>query len=222
MASKKILEMKSKCRFCRIGAGEVHFDYDRILMETEDHFAVTSVGGFIEGWTLLCTKRHVLNLSSDYRNAAFQKFAGQVANAVSDCYGNFVVFEHGVNRSESLTGCGTDHAHMHLVPFSGDFAKIAIEFDPERDWVIASSQDIERMASGQEYLMMANSLEDLSSSAYVSIVDQPKSQFFRKVLASHVGLAAQSDYRLYPFAERARHTSDRLAAMVLEQHSAVA
>ena len=221
MANKPIPDMKSNCRFCRIAAGETFFHYDRILMETADYFAVTSIGGFVEGWTLICAKRHVLNLSYDYQSADFHHFASDVATTVSECYGNTVVFEHGVRCAGSLTGCSTDHAHMHLVPFSGDFTKLVTGFDPTREWSVAPPQDVERMTGKREYLMMANSLQKFSSSAHLSIVDQPQSQFFRKVLATHLGIADQSDYRLFPYTERVRNASTKLAAMV-EQHSAVA
>jgi ATP adenylyltransferase len=221
VGSKPIPVMKSTCRFCRIAAGEALTDYDRILMETVDYFAVTSIGGFVEGWTLICAKRHVLNLSNDYRSADFHQFASDVAATMSECYGNPVVFEHGVRCAGSLTGCSTDHAHLHLVPFSGDFTKLVAGFDPMREWSVASPGDVERMTGEREYLMMANSVQEFSSSARLSIVDQPQSQFFRKVLASRLGIADQSDYRLFPFTERVRRASDKLAAMV-EQHSAVA
>lgn len=222
MANEKVFKMQSVCRFCRIGAGEAQFDYDNILMESDDYFAIASIGGFVEGWTLLCAKRHVLNLSSDYRTAAFREFADQVANAVTSCYGRPVIFEHGVNHSGSLTGCGTDHAHMHLVPFAEEFSKLVVAFDVERDWVATSSQGIGGVVGNNEYLMMANSMDELSSSAYVSVVNQPTSQFFRKVLASSMGLSAQSDYKLFPFSGQSKATSSKLSTALLDQHAALA
>jgi diadenosine tetraphosphate (Ap4A) HIT family hydrolase len=222
MANEKVFEMQSACRFCRIGAGEAQFDYDNVLMESDDYFAVASVGGFIEGWTLLCAKRHVLNLSSDYRTTAFREFADQVAKVVTSCYGRPVIFEHGVNHSGSLTGCGTDHAHMHMVPFAEKFSKLVMGFDVERNWVATPLQGIGGIAGNNEYLMMANSVDELSSSAYVSVVRQPTSQFFRRVLASSMGLAAQSNYKLFPFSGRSKATSSKLSTALLDLHATVA
>ncbi len=222
MANEEVFKMQSACRFCRIGAGEAQFDYDNVLMESDDYFAIASIGGFIEGWTLLCAKRHVLNLSRDYRTAAFREFADQVANAVTSCYGRPVIFEHGVNHSGSLTGCGTDHGHMHMVPFAEEFSKLAMAFDEERNWVATRSQDIREVVGDNEYLMMANSVDELSSSTYVSFVKQPTSQFFRRVLASGIGLSAQSDYKLFPFSGKSKATSSKLSTALLGQHAAVA
>lgn len=222
MANEKVFEMQSTCRFCRIGFGEAQFDYDNILMESDDYFAIASIGGFIEGWVLLCSKRHVLNLADDYRTAAFREFAGQVANTVTSCYGRPVIFEHGVNHYGSLTGCGTDHAHMHLVPFAEEFSKLVMAFDVERDWIATSSHDIGGVVGNNEYLMMANSVEELSSSAYVSFVKQPTSQFFRRVLASAMGLSAQSDYKVFPFSGQSKGTTSKLSTALLDEHAALA
>lgn len=220
MTNNHSLADMSKCRFCRIGAGEARFDYDNVVLETKDYFAVASVGGFVEGWTLISAKRHVLNLSNDYKVAAFQDFTAEVADAVSSIYGDLVVFEHGVNRAGSLTGCGTDHAHLHLVPFSGDFVSKVMAFDPLRDWHVMHASEIEAASNGREYLMMATSLEDLATSSHVSIVDQPTSQFFRKVLASNLGLSDQSDYRLFPFVDRAISTMRKVATQVNDRQTA--
>lgn len=220
MTNNHSLADMSKCRFCRIGAGEARFDYDRIILETKDYFAVASVGGFIEGWTLVSAKRHVLNLSSDYKAAAFQDFTAEVADVVSRTYGDLVVFEHGVNRTGSLTGCGTDHAHLHLVPFSGNFVSKVIGFDPLRDWRVMPANEIEVISNGREYLMMSTSPEDLSTSCHVSMVDQPTSQFFRKVLASNLGLTEQSDYRLFPFVDRAISTMRKVTAEANDRQTA--
>lgn len=210
-----------ECRFCRIGAGHAHFDHDRIVMESEDYFAIASIGGFVEGWTLVCPKRHILNFSSDYREDAFVSFTMEVANTVSSAYGSVVVFEHGVREHGSLTGCGTNHAHLHLVPFQGSFVQCVQSDQRERMWVRGAAKDVQKSTGGCEYLLMADSPEALAEDAYVSIVDHPQSQFFRKILASHVGMEGQADYRSFPFQAKAVLTAQRIAGIV-EERSAVA
>jgi hypothetical protein len=68
---------------------------------------------------------------------------------------------------------------------------------------------------------MADSVEALAEDAHVSIVDHPQSQFFRKVLASHIGMEGQADYRSFPFQAKTVLTAQRIAGIV-EERSAVA
>jgi hypothetical protein len=110
---------------------------------------------------------------------------------------------------------------MHLVPFAEEFSKLVVAFDVERDWVATSSQGIGGVVGNNEYLMMANSMDELSSSAYVSVVKQPTSQFFRKVLASSMGFSTQSDYKLFPFFGQSNATSSKLSTALLDQHAAL-
>ncbi|MDR8729625.1 HIT family protein [Burkholderia pseudomultivorans] len=204
------------CRFCRIGAGGAQLCHDRVLMESDDYFAIASIGGFVEGWTLVCAKRHTLNFSDDYGRDAMRAFASEVANVVSLAYGPVVAFEHGVRRHGSLTGCGTDHAHLHLVPFSNSLVECVFDHDPARTWIRCSARDVEQLTGGGEYLLMADSVDALWKDAHVSQVDRPQSQFFRKILASRLGFDGQSDYRLFPFVETTERTSQRIDEVARE------
>jgi diadenosine tetraphosphate (Ap4A) HIT family hydrolase len=221
MTSDRVKPSDLGCRFCGIGAGRAHFEHDRVLMESDEYYAIASIGGFIEGWTLVCAKRHVLNLAADYRQRAFREFVGDVAEVVSSAYGPVAVFEHGVRRHGSLTGCGTDHAHLHLVPFRGSFSQCVLATGREEAWFRAGAQEAEQRTEANEYLLMADSVEALEAAAYVSIVDRPESQYFRKVLAAHTGIPAQFDYRAFPFVDTVARTARRVSEIVSERCPAV-
>lgn len=208
---------REKCRFCQIGAGHAYFDHDRILMESENYFAVASIGGFIEGWTLVCTKRHVLNLSADYCSDEFMAFSIKVADAVSAAYGQLKVFEHGVQQSGSLTGCGTDHAHLHLVPFKNSLVQQVLEVSSDQLWIRTAAQDAKKIADGREYLLMADSPADLAEKSYLSIVNQPQSQFFRRIMASYLGMDHEANYRDFPFQDKAESTVRQLMKAIAKR-----
>ncbi|MBB3260370.1 diadenosine tetraphosphate (Ap4A) HIT family hydrolase [Paraburkholderia bannensis] len=223
MTSNRTKPPEMECRFCRIGAGRAHLSHDRVLMDSDDYFAIASIGGFIEGWTLVCAKRHTLNFSDDYGRSALREFVSEVASVVSSVYGPIVAFEHGVRRNGSLTGCGTDHAHLHLVPLRESLVQRVCAYDRARAWVRGPSSDVGHLTGSHEYLLMADSVEALWTSAYVSNVSEPQSQFFRKVLAAQHGFDGQSDYRSFPFAETTARTSKRLGEIACERFpSAVA
>lgn len=211
MNSEQFLQTKSACRFCRIGARKGIAGHDQIVHESDDYFAIASIGGFVEGWTLICPKSHILNLSSEYKKPKFMAFAYEVDALVARSYGRTVVFEHGVRAQGSLTGCGTDHAHLHLVPMRHDFVSHVISYDPKRSWEKTSISEIEEYAAESEYLLMANSLLDLTENALLSQVEIPMSQFFRKALASQLNLNALSNYREHPLEKNAILTFEKIS-----------
>ena len=105
------------CRFCGISDRMHGENFNLPIAESEHFFAMASIGSFVPGWTLVCPKRHYLNLADFYETAEFVEFSSRVGSAVVQAYGAPVVaFEHGCRHAGSLTGCGTDHAHLHLVP----------------------------------------------------------------------------------------------------------
>lgn len=211
MNSEQFLQTKSACRFCRIGSRRGAVSHDQIMHESDDYFAIASIGGFVEGWTLICPKSHILNLSSEYKKPEFMTFAYEVDELVSRTYGQTAVFEHGVRSQGSLTGCGTDHAHLHIVPMSHDFVSDVFSYDPKRSWEKTSVSEIERHVAEIEYLLMANSLLDLTENALLSQVEMPTSQFFRRALASQLNLNALSNYRDYPLEENAILTFEKIS-----------
>jgi diadenosine tetraphosphate (Ap4A) HIT family hydrolase len=187
--------------------------FDLPIAESDHFFALPSVGSFVPGWTLVCPKEHHLNLAGLYGTAEFVEFSSRVASAISHAYGDtVVVFEHGCRRAGSLTGCGTDHAHLHLVPFQGSLEAAVRQFDAASQWVAGRAQDVNRLLGDREYLLMADSLPDLRAAALFRAVEAPQSQYFRLALATALGLRSMANYRAYPFAELAVQAASRLRA----------
>jgi len=184
---------------------------DRILFEDEDYFAVSSIGGFIPGWALVFPKTHKLNLSKEYTNPVFLKFASHVTQIVSSEYGACVIFEHGSTTENSATSCGVNHAHMHIVPFSKNIELLALQETDNLLWKQANIAEISSFANGNEYLFCANAFEDISTIGSFSKVTNPRSQFFRQLLAKATGFGDMYDYKRYRFEEVSIATADRLS-----------
>jgi ATP adenylyltransferase len=187
--------------------------HDQPFLQSEDFFAIASIGALVEGWTLVCTKAHQLNAESQYQRAEFVEFVRATAQLVRDQYGKSpVVFEHGVRCEGSLTGCGTDHAHVHVVPFDDSIErKIRMSGDP---WTMVSLEEVSRATSGQEYLMYCGNILEAHPRTLVRRLSHPVSQFFRKVIAESLGAESECDYRKFPYYERATAT-----AALLRTHS---
>jgi diadenosine tetraphosphate (Ap4A) HIT family hydrolase len=202
------------CHFCEIPNRINAEEFDLPIAESEHFFAVASIGGFVPGWTLVCPKEHCLNLAGLYETPEFAEFSSRVGSAVGHAYGEkVVVFEHGCRQAGSLTGCGTNHAHLHLVPFNGSLKAAVRHFDPTGQWTTGRARDVNLLVAGQEYLLMAESLRSLNTAALMRVMEIPRSQYFRLALASALGLeASKADYRAYPFVDLATQAASRLRA----------
>lgn len=200
------------CKFCDLASCEQTGTADQVLFENERFFAISSIGGFIPGWTLVCTKSHQLNLSKQYPDDGFIKFATRVQEVVSNEYGPCVIFEHGAISEGSKTACGANHAHLHIVPFPGDIESLAQRDAPELRWGQCAINQIASYTSEREYFFCANEFAGRKTVGSFSVLQEPQSQFFRRVLAKSVGLGQFFDYKRYPFNEISSDTSKRLVS----------
>lgn len=201
----------SNCRICRLVESRKPIaDVDEILVENENYFAISSIGGFIPGWTLIFPKAHILNLANEYSNSDFLSFVTHVKNIVSDEYGRCVVFEHGSNSHISATSCGVHHAHMHIVPFSENIELLALQESEDLLWKSLHLKDVTSFSNGDEYLFCSNSFDGMATKGVISKLNSPKSQFFRKVLARATGFLNMYDYKYYKFNEVSEDTTRKL------------
>lgn len=201
------------CRFCGISVRKYSEAYDQPVSESENFFAMASIGGFVPGWTLVCPKKHHLNLAGLYETAEFMDFSAKVADTVARAYSEeVVVFEHGCQHPGSLTGCGADHAHLHLVPFSGSLEAAVRQYDFSDEWIETGAGHVDRLLRGKEYLLMSQSVQHLKTGSLVRVLETPRSQYFRSALGNALGLRHVADYHGYPLIELAARTATRLRA----------
>lgn len=197
------------CKFCEIGAGRHRGEIDRPVIESDRYFAISSIGGFVPGWTLVFPKEHRFNMSRDYRDPAFNDFVLKVTAVVGKEYGRCVFFEHGAAKLDSQTGCGVNHAHFHVVPFSKSIEALAASYQSDYVWQETKASEIEGRCKGAEYLFCSDELTD-KSRGVMSMLENPESQFFRKVIASAIGLDTLYNYKKFPFEELSADTASRL------------
>lgn len=185
-----------------------HF-YDRAIRETAHFVAVPSLGGFVEGWTLVVPKGPLLNLSQlpEELRGEFECFVDDVRSLVEGRYGETSLFEHGPRMSGSLMGCGVDQAHLHIVPVSFEAApSVAGE---RVEWSASDASLPSALgAEGGDYLWVMT-----RSGAYISRPDEATSQYFRRAIAQHIGLSDSWDYKRNPSLETVAQTYNSLAAL---------
>src|SRR3546814_1162305 len=129
-----------------------------------------SVGALVPGWSLVAPKQHGFNLSTYYSKNSFWQFVDRAVDVVERTYGRAVIFEHGSVDAESMTSCGTAHAHLHIVPLSFELSAKAIGFDQGLQWEECSLVDVARRAAGREYLFMAERYASMRSEEHTSVL----------------------------------------------------
>lgn len=190
--------MKNRCRFCAVSEDRRSFGAADTKLASDGHyFAIPSIGSLVEGWTLIVPNEHCVSLRAHYGNSDFGAFVADVAGKVRDIYGSVIAFEHGANHEGSATGCGTDHAHLHIVPFDGidvrDLDSSGVMFHP------MDTADIAQVVGSSEYLAFFPDIVAKPTYALVAILDTSISQFFRRLIGHKLGLSAEEiDYRKSP------------------------
>lgn len=199
------------CRICALASGAPPFHgYDRAWAEDELYFALVSVGALVPGWSLVFPKNHSHNLSRSYSDESLWSFVDRAHAAVERRYGQSVVFEHGSQYEGSQTGCGTSHAHLHIVPLGAGLMEAARNYDPSLQWQPCSAKDIHQKVAGREYLFVADRYRSAATFGNLALLEEGRSQFFRRVIASMLGRPTEFDYRQHPQAELANASTAQL------------
>lgn len=139
------------CRFCDIVLEEYQYrGIDEPFASNDEFFAIASIGALVEGWTLVIPRSHQLSMRKNYDTPLFADFLEAVLPPLVRRYGPLIAFEHGANTEESITACGTAHAHFHLVPF-GESLLPELE-NSEMQWIECHASEIASRSGDGEYL----------------------------------------------------------------------
>lgn len=200
-----------ECRFCKILQKEYDYkEIDKPLFEDNNFFSISSIGSIIEGWTLVIPKEHTLSMKNFYGTEEFNNYMNKFNKVIHDKYEKVIAFEHGTNLEGSPTGCGTDHAHLHIVAFSDSL--IGKLYSSNLKWVECKFSEIKNLVNEKEYLFYSeiDSGEWKDNKGYLAILDYPVSQFFRKLIAEHYGKLDRANYKEFLFLENSIKTINKL------------
>ncbi len=197
--------MGKKCRICNIIEDEKG-EYgllDKPFYKQANYASVVSIGAFIEGWTLIFSKEHKYNLHNDYNSIEFYNYLKKHISLVRKKMKwdrKIIAFEHGANKCDSLTACGTSHAHLHIVPFDGS---ILSRIKKKKEWIKCKWRETEDIVGEKEYLLYSETPElGKDAEVYINIVSIPESQYFRRILAEEIGLCGEYSYKENPRVEQ--------------------
>lgn len=186
------------CRFCEIASNRsvIQKPENKKIIETEEYFSISSVGALVEGWLLVVPKKHCCSMKALYSEPCFAKFTSKIIKILTESYGPVIAFEHGPNREGSDTSCGTDHAHIHIVPYHSLLKKLD---DSGLDWKKCNASQVDELVGNNEYLFYCEPCEAWDDPVgWLHILKKPISQFFRQIIAEDQGNIEKYNYKTNP------------------------
>ena len=202
----------SPCRFCDIAAGHASGWPDSVLFETKSYIVIASIGALLPGWAMVLPRRHALNLVDAFSDSEFCKLRLRVSRMLARAYPSRPVrmFEHGAQTEGSRAGCGVDHAHLHLLPLRDSLVPWLHQEGDPANWRRLALSRVPKAVNGREYLLYCDTPETLDPQCWLSLPENPVSQYFRRIVAAAQGVPAQYDYRAHPFLTNVADTQTRL------------
>lgn len=199
------------CRYCKIFQGQYELGkIDTPMTKTEKYIALASLGSFIKGWTLIIPKEHIYCMKDKYNDLEFISLSNEIVKRIRKVYSkDCILFEHGANHEGSLTACGTNHAHIHIVPYDKSLLSEMKQY--QKKWIECRTEDISGIVGDNEYWFYSENINDMHNiKGYLHIIEKPESQFFRKLLAKKENCIEKYDYKTNWFIEIAEETYDML------------
>ena len=195
----------------------------RVVHESANWTAAPSLGALALGHLLICPKVHYLSIAAALREPSL---LSEFRHVITNCMhlleeqlqlGPVLMFEHGTVRAGAPIGCGTDHAHLHLVPCAEDLtAEIHEELS---GWTsIDGWPELARCGPEDNYLLFVSQNGQFH---LATGVNPNVRQFFRRILARKAGLqdfewrSAPRPDLVHAFLKMVRHCSSPTIADAL-------
>jgi diadenosine tetraphosphate (Ap4A) HIT family hydrolase len=207
------MSCSEECRFCNIFNGIYKYEHiDKPIIANDMYMAISSIGALVEGWNLVVPKEHMFSMASLYNSESLNDFVNVMIKKIKSNFGNGIIaFEHGANKQGSLTSCGTNHAHLHLVPYNKSLISEIMNMDKNMSWIECSANQIGEIAGSNEYLFYCDIQENWGESkGILHILKQPQSQFFRRVIAKDLNCEEEFSYKIYPRLDIATRTCNMM------------
>jgi diadenosine tetraphosphate (Ap4A) HIT family hydrolase len=182
-----------------------------LLYESENFVVIPGAGAIVPGYSLIIPREHILSmgfLPSALDNEFVHVLGGVVAWLQAEFGLEAHVFEHGAKSFREKGGACADHAHTQVAPLGptncfvnrlqGDFAT------QRTDSYLDSAREIVAMGEGDPYLYTHSA----SHAGAIATATGAKGQYFRRLMAAHVGRPDEWDGPIFPHIEHILRTLD--------------
>lgn len=195
-----------QCRFCFPLEGK---NKSLVLSQTKDFYVIASIGPIIEGYVLICSKKHFSSCANIPTKlySEYNRLKSMIKNLFLKRYGGYTFFEHGKTKLCAKNGNDNHcfHAHLHALPAKADILPKLIKELGQPTKVSSEEKIIEALGDNpylyyetQEGCFVWRAPEDL------------RQQFFRWILAEELEVLDKADWKINPNWREAQKTHDKL------------
>lgn len=163
----------------------------RVLAESQNWYAIPTLGSLTVGYVLLVCKQHYLSLACMNKNL-ISEMVHLKENIEKKIYSKLhircVAFEHGSTK-DVLGANSVNHVHIHIVPLQkkiwNDIVKRNLINNYEKMFDFLELYNIWKMDMPDSYLLF----QDLDKRIYyIDDAEKYGSQFFRRCIASYLNI----------------------------------
>jgi ATP adenylyltransferase len=174
--------------------------YDTVLWDLGDVVVTPTLGSIIPYWLLVIPRRRAMNMAEWMQSSGntLKPYINAVASQSARSVDDLIWFEHGTVTENSITGCGVDHAHVHLLlepPFRFELFQDAVQSaTPWLEWQRGTGDPYNLITPSTSYLVAGRGHHFLLSNG----VESAGSQYFRRIIAALVGRPESWNYKTHP------------------------
>ncbi len=188
--------------------------WDFEIVGTPNFVVTPSMGSLVAGWLLAVPRKSLINLGmlNDHDRDELTALINRVAESLSAFGGEVFCFEHGADHSGSLTGCGVDQAHLHMVPLGFDLVSAVQDAaDEQIKWepFVRSANPLTLLPKKGEYVAIWRASD---GRGLIGAVRHPVSQWVRRVIAQNLGIEGEWNYQTHPQRQIVNQTLAMLSA----------
>lgn len=183
-------------------------NYDRPLLDRADWLVAPTVGAIVPNWLLLIPRDPVLNFRAwrELHAQSPETLLRDVRQHIGLGKDEIIWFEHGPRIAGTATGCGLDHAHIHILirpHFNFETFAERTQSLSKLEWIASASKDAYHILSANRSYLIAGSDDGV---IVAQDVEATGSQFFRRVVGTLADAGDNWDYRRYPHADHVAET----------------
>jgi diadenosine tetraphosphate (Ap4A) HIT family hydrolase len=216
----------TKYRNCFL-CGET-LDKTREVLSIDGFRILTDIAPLTEGHLLIAPPCHIRSLSKLTKDqltiVVFLKNLCKII--IKEIYKKNIIFlEHGMSSNCSVSACGIEHAHLHVVPvesneiiFGISYTQFLIKNIPNLSQpsisILKDYADILCVHSSQKYLFT----EDVNGKKTILLSDSHfPSQILRKYLCCHLEMELEYDWQIFYDEEKSYFSAQYLSCIFREK-----
>jgi len=179
-----------------------------ILFSTKNFYVTPSLGQIVEGYLLICTRKHVVSLAhlNEEEFKELKKVQDKCKKILSSKYTNPIFFEHGPIEKKDKAGSCIDHAHLHVIPLKIDLTNELKKRFPSKKLKEISELEIQKRLKLPYFYF-----ENMGGEKYVfKIPEIVPSQYIRKLIYYQLDKISEWNWREHPYLIRFNDTIKKI------------